>query len=113
MGWNDRQMEDPYLPPPEYYRDREEYEAWLEYVEMRLDEEGRGLTSQNLDPAMLPGAQQPGLLQRLWTHITERIHGQKKENNQENTQQGAAASSAKLDQETGRRQKEESETIPF
>lgn len=52
MGWNDRLMEDPYTPPPEYYRDRDEYEAWLEYVEMQLEAE-TGLTSQNIDPLTL------------------------------------------------------------
>lgn len=52
MGWNDRLMEDPYIPPPEYYRARDEYEMWLEYVEARLNEE-KGLTSQNLDPLTL------------------------------------------------------------
>lgn len=54
MGWNDRLPEDPYTPPPEYYHARDEYEAWLEYVEMRLlEEEQTGLTSQNIDPASL------------------------------------------------------------
>lgn len=70
MGWNDRLPTDPYLPPDEYYRNgEEEYNAWLEYVEMRLNEEG--LTSQNIDPANLPNQnpheapERQGILSRL------------------------------------------------
>lgn len=78
MGWNDRLPEDPYIPPPEYYQDRAEYEAWLDYIEMRLaEDEQAGLTSQNLDPAMLSGNQRTtqespksrGVLSRLWAAI--------------------------------------------
>lgn len=61
MGWNDRLPTDPYLPPEEYYHNgEEEYHAWLEYVEMCLNEEAEFssqvslLTSQNIDPATLP-----------------------------------------------------------
>lgn len=74
MGWNDRLPTDPYLPPDDYYQNgEEEYRAWLEYVEMRLNEEG--LTSQNIDPAALSNthtteASKPrGTLSRIWTAI--------------------------------------------
>lgn len=74
MGWNDRLPTDPYLPPDDYYRNgEEEYHAWLEYVEMRLNEEG--LTSQNIDPANLqatPTQETPkrhNVLSRLWAAI--------------------------------------------
>lgn len=79
MGWNDRLPEDPYIPSDAYYEAREEYEAWLEYVEMRFKEESRGLTSQNLDPAMLVGsqpAQEPparqNFLSRIWAMIFDK-----------------------------------------
>lgn len=86
MGWNDRLPEDPYIPPREYYQDRQEYEAWLEYVDMRLaEEEQAGLTSQNLDPAALSDTGTPqesrparGLLPRLWAALFGQ--DQKKEN---------------------------------
>lgn len=74
MGWNDRLPNDPYLPPDDYYNNgEEEYNAWLEYVEMRLNEEG--LTSQNIDPANLqstPTQEAPkrhNVLSRLWAAI--------------------------------------------
>lgn len=86
MGWNDRLPEDPYIPPPEYYQAREEYEAWLDYIEMRLAEEDAGLTSQNLDPAMLgkqtttqESPKSRGVLSRLWAAI----FGQNKETEKE------------------------------
>jgi hypothetical protein len=92
MGWNDRLPEDPYTPPSSYYRDREDYEAWLEYLDTRLDEEQAGLTSQNLDPAALAGSQkekeQPrrqSLLARLWA----RISGQKVSENDRQESRGA------------------------
>lgn len=71
MGWNDRLPTDPYLPPDDYYRNgEEEYHAWLEYVEMRLNEE-QGLTSQNIDPSALPQTttetpEQRGIFARMW-----------------------------------------------
>lgn len=75
MGWNDRLPEDPYTPPESFYRDRDDYEAWLEYVETQLDKEGVGLTSQNLDPQTLSKkaqqetpARQPAM-SRLWAQI--------------------------------------------
>ena len=89
MGWNDRLPEDPYIPPREYYQDREEYEAWLDYIEMRLAEEDKaGLTSQNLDPAMLSGNQRTtqespksrGVLSRLWAAIFDRTRNYKRSN---------------------------------
>lgn len=74
MGWNDRLPTDPYLPPDDYYRNgEEEYHAWLEYVEMQLNEEG--LTSQNIDPADLQSTPTPEapkrhkILSRLWAAI--------------------------------------------
>jgi hypothetical protein len=82
VGWNDRLPEDPFTPSAEYYRDREEYEAWLEYVEARLQEEETGITSQNIDPAMLSKKstqEEParhGMLSRLWATI----FGEKQEN---------------------------------
>lgn len=77
MGWNDRLPTDPYLPPDDYYRNgEEEYHAWLEYVEMRLNEEGCGLTSQNFDPAaatkQTPAQETPArqsFLSRIWAII--------------------------------------------
>jgi hypothetical protein len=75
MGWNDRLPEDPFIPSAEYYRDRDDYEAWLEYVEARLQEESTGLSSQNVDPATLtskPQQEAPdrqGMLARLWATI--------------------------------------------
>lgn len=75
MGWNDRLPEDPYTPPESFYRDRDDYEAWLEYVEMQLDKAETGLTSQNLDPAMLqtkPPQEPPGrrsIAARIWAII--------------------------------------------
>jgi hypothetical protein len=75
VGWNDRLPTDPYLPPEEYYRNgAEEYHAWLEYVETRLNEES-GLTSQNIDPATITNthhteAPKPrGTLARIWAAI--------------------------------------------
>lgn len=110
MGWNDRLPEDPYTPPSEYYQARDEYEAWLDYVEMRLAEEQHaGLSSQNLDPAMLSGTPQPNLLQRIWTRFTGNKHGQEKEDRQEKPED----QNTRLVQEIRRRQKEESETLPF
>ena len=59
MGWNDRLPEDPFIPSDAYYQEREEYEAWLDYVEAKLREEDEtSLTSQNIDPATLAGATQ-------------------------------------------------------
>jgi hypothetical protein len=115
MGWNDRLPEDPYIPPREYYQDREEYEAWLEYIDMRLaEEEEAGLTSQNLDPAMLSGQLQPSLLQRLWTRFTGNKHGQEKEDCQKNeNQEHTVDQNTRLVQETRSGQEEESETLPF
>jgi len=57
MGWNDRLPEDPFIPSDTYYQEREEYEAWLDYVEAKLREEDAGLSSQNIDPAILAGRQ--------------------------------------------------------
>lgn len=75
MGWNDRLPEDPYTPPESFYRDRDDYEAWLEYVEMQLERESAGVTSQNLDPQTLSAKSQPeaptrqNVLSRLWAII--------------------------------------------
>lgn len=77
MGWNDRLPTDPYLPPEDYYQSgAEEYHAWLEYVEMRLNENEPGLTSQNLDPAMLTDRkpvqntpERQGFLSRMWAAV--------------------------------------------
>lgn len=75
MGWNDRLPEDPYTPPESFYRDRDDYEAWLDYVEMQLDKDAAGLTSQNLDPATLQPTliqetpSRPSLAARLWARI--------------------------------------------
>lgn len=80
MGWNDRLPEDPYTPPESFYRDRDDYEAWLEYLNASLEQEQGGLTSQNLDPAELAGLQtekeiprRQSILAQLWA----RINGQK------------------------------------
>jgi hypothetical protein len=59
MGWNDRLPEDPFIPSDTYYQERDEYEAWLDYMEAKLREEDKiSLTSQNIDPATLAGATQ-------------------------------------------------------
>lgn len=59
MGWNDRLPEDPFIPSDAYYQEREEYEAWLDYVEAKLREEDEtSLSSQNIDPAILARATQ-------------------------------------------------------
>lgn len=53
MGWNDRLPEDPNIPY-ESAQDRDDYDAWSEYVETcRIEAEAAagGLTSQNIDPA--------------------------------------------------------------
>lgn len=53
MGWNDRLPEDPNIPY-ESAQDRDDYDAWSEYVEScRIEAEtaAGGLTSQNVDPA--------------------------------------------------------------
>ena len=59
MGWNDRLPEDPFIPY-ENETDRDNYEAWHEYLiylaaqsEAALQAEGAGLTSQNIDPVCL------------------------------------------------------------
>ena len=49
MGWNDRLPEDPNLPY-ESAQDRDDYDAWAEYVESCRIEAAGGLTSQNVDP---------------------------------------------------------------
>jgi hypothetical protein len=52
MGWNDRLPEDPNIPY-ESPQDRDDYDAWAEYVEAcRLEAKtaAAGLTSQNVDP---------------------------------------------------------------
>ena len=74
MGWNDRLPTDPYLPPDDYYQNgEEEYNARLEYVEMRMRDEG--LTSQNIDPARLPEQhrqetpERHNVLSRLWSAV--------------------------------------------
>lgn len=98
MGWNDRLPEDPYTPAPEYYHDRDEYEAWLEYVETRLiEQELTGLTSQNLDPSALKAEPPLTFLQQIWRRITGQKRAQK--NNKET--------------EDNHKQKEEQERLPF
>ena len=50
MGWNDRLPEDPNIPY-ESPQDRDDYDAWAEYLEAcRAEEAGSGLTSQTVDP---------------------------------------------------------------
>lgn len=91
MGWNDRLPEDPYIPPESFYRDRDDYEAWLDYVEMRLNEEERaGLSSQNLDPRTLSKTplQEPPARQSILSRIWAQIFGQ---NNRQNASQDKTA----------------------
>jgi hypothetical protein len=87
MGWNDRLPEDPYTPPSSYYRDREDYEAWLDYLDARLKEENQtGLTSQNLDPAALAGSQpqkETPRRQSLLSRLRAIISGQKTSNEEQ------------------------------
>lgn len=84
MGWNDRLLEDPYVPSSEYYRDRDAYEAWLEYRATLTQD--TGLSSQNIDPAMLskttkrtPESTRRNIVARVW----EKIFGQNAEQNEE------------------------------
>ena len=52
MGWNDRLPEDPNIPY-ESAQDRDDYDAWSEYVEAcRIEAEAAvgGLTSQTVNP---------------------------------------------------------------
>lgn len=73
MGWNDRLPEDPFIPSETYYRDKEDYEAWLDYMEAKLREEDEiSLSSQNIDPATLARVKQaqetpsrPGFVSRF------------------------------------------------
>jgi hypothetical protein len=56
MGWNDRLPDDPNIPY-ESAQDRDDYDAWSEYVEScRIEAEAAagGLTSQTVDPAAPP-----------------------------------------------------------
>jgi len=76
MGWNDRLPEDPFIPSERYYQEREEYEAWLDYMEARLREEDElQLSSQNINPAALsktadvPVHSNRGILARLWGRV--------------------------------------------
>lgn len=55
MGWNDRLPEDPHIPY-ESAQDRDDYDAWAEYVELCRVDAAAGLTSQNIDPATLKSA---------------------------------------------------------
>ena len=52
MGWNDRLPEDPNIPY-ESAQDRDDYDAWSEYVEacrIKAEAAAGGLTSQTVDP---------------------------------------------------------------
>ena len=102
MGWNDRLPEDPYIPPESFYRDRDDYEAWLEYVEMSLEKEARsGLTSQTLDPQTLqtPTSQEPPLRRSILARIWAGIFGQNVSKNSR--------------QEVAKRSREENVDAPF
>lgn len=69
MGWNDRLLEDPYVPPSSYYEDRAAYEAWREYIEQQDEDAQRsGISSQNIAPPDLP-APKLGLFRRTWARI--------------------------------------------
>lgn len=90
MGWNDRLPEDPYIPPDAFYRDRDDYEAWLEYVKICAEKETTGgLTSQTLDPQTLqtPTTQEPSLRRSILARIWAGIFGQ---NVSKNSQQKVA-----------------------
>lgn len=59
MGWNDRLPEDPNIPY-DSAQDRDDYDAWSEYVEAcRIEAEAAagGLTSQTVDPTVPPDQQ--------------------------------------------------------
>jgi hypothetical protein len=84
MGWNDRLPEDPFIPSAEYYQDREEYNAWLEYVEARLEEENAAqLSSQNINPADLKRKPQGTILSRAWRAVFGTTDVENKEAGQE------------------------------
>jgi hypothetical protein len=74
MGWNDRLLEDPFVPSSDYYQERERYEAWLEYMTAQAMESER-LTSQNINPTQLakkPSQETPArqsFLSRIWAII--------------------------------------------
>jgi hypothetical protein len=78
MGWNDRLPEDPYIPPESFYRDRDDYEAWLEYVDAQLDaEENAGFTSQNIDPQTVLHPQEAPARQSFMSRIVAKLFGRK------------------------------------
>jgi hypothetical protein len=89
MGWNDRLHEDPYIPSDEHYAAREEYEAWLEYLDTQLAAKS-GLASQNVDPETLrtpkEALQQPGLFGRLREAIFGKTTYQDKQEEQHSRQ---------------------------
>ena len=92
MGWNDRLPEDPFIPSDAYYTERAEYEAWLDYLDACAQEDATaGLSSQNVDPAVLSQSPQQntperqGLLARLWAQIRN-PHGQKETTHEQEQQ---------------------------
>jgi hypothetical protein len=70
MGWNDRLPEDPYIPTESYY-ERQEYEAWMEYLESQKSPENPagGLSSQNIDPAAIPSTPGPNFMRRVLARV--------------------------------------------
>lgn len=75
MGWNDRLPEDPYIPSDAYYEAREEYEAWLEYLDAQMADKA-GLTSQNIDPETLHTPQEAPRQPSLFGRLRAAIFGQ-------------------------------------
>lgn len=86
MGWNDRLPEDPFIPSDDYYQAREDYEAWLDYVEAKLREEDElGLSSQNIDPATLAGSkhtQETPARQGFMSRLVARFFGKEVSKNE-------------------------------
>lgn len=68
MGWNDRLPEDPYIPTESYY-ERQEYEAWMEYLASKENAPAAGLSSQNVDPATFSAQNQPNFMRRLFARV--------------------------------------------
>lgn len=76
MGWNDRLPEDPYVPPESFYRDRDDYEAWLEYI--TAQRHTSVFMSQNIDPDALvpPKHTEAPTRPSFWVRVWAKISGQ-------------------------------------
>lgn len=93
MGWNDRMIDNPY-PPYEHYTDEDHYTAYLEYLAY-CQQEQRGISSQNVDPAELATtlqerSQPRTIMARLWSRIFgEEVSTNEQESNNRREQENA------------------------